>query len=102
MQRGFQDPREIIGDRLREGSLYRLLADHGHEMFPDGYFADLYAGSVKGQPAVAARVMAVAMILQSFEGLSGRERTGPGKNYKHRSSLSARLSSGDKRKPLAA
>jgi cholesterol oxidase len=30
MQRGFQDAREILGDRLREGSLYRPLADHGH------------------------------------------------------------------------
>ncbi|HYZ54488.1 MAG TPA: hypothetical protein VE733_13445 [Streptosporangiaceae bacterium] len=38
---GVQDPREILGDRLREGSLYRLLADHGHQMFPDDYFADL-------------------------------------------------------------
>jgi len=25
------------------GSLYRLLADHGQQIFPDGYFADLYA-----------------------------------------------------------
>jgi hypothetical protein len=31
---GFQDPQEILGDRLREGSLYRLLADHGPVMFP--------------------------------------------------------------------
>ena len=44
VQQGFQDPREILGDRLREGSLYRLLADHGQVMFPDGYFADLYTG----------------------------------------------------------
>ena len=34
VQAGFQDPREILGDRLREGSLYRLLADHGQVMFP--------------------------------------------------------------------
>jgi hypothetical protein len=73
IQRGFQDPREILGDRLREGSLYRLLADHGHEMFPDGYFGDLYTGSVKGRPTVPARVMATVMLLQSFEGLSDRE-----------------------------
>jgi len=73
VQRGFQDPREILGDRLREGSLYRLLADHGQVMFPDGYFADLYAGSARGRPTVPARVMATAMILQSFEGLSDRE-----------------------------
>ena len=73
IQRGFQDPRDILGDRLREGSLYRLLADHGPVMFPDGYFADLYTGSVKGQPTVPARVVATVMVLQAFEGLSDRE-----------------------------
>jgi IS5 family transposase len=72
-QQGFQDPRDILGDRLREGSLYRLLADHGHAMFPDGYFADLYSGSVKGQPTVPARLVATVMVLQAFEGLSDRE-----------------------------
>jgi IS5 family transposase len=72
-QQGFQDPRDILGDRLREGSLYRLLADHGQVMFPDGYFADLYTGSVKGQPTVPARVVATVMVLQAFEGLSDRE-----------------------------
>jgi Transposase domain (DUF772) len=73
VQQGFDDPRVLLGDRLREGSLYRLLADHGHRMFPDGYFADLYSGSVKGRPTVAARVVATVMLLQAFEGLSDRE-----------------------------
>jgi hypothetical protein len=73
VQRGFQDPREILGDRLREGSLYRLLADHGQVMFRDGYFADLYTGSARGRPTVPARVVATVMLLQSFEGLSDRE-----------------------------
>jgi transposase len=72
-QRGFQDPREILGDRLREGSFYRLLADHGQVMFPDGYFADLYAESARGRPTVPARVMATVMLLQAFEGLSDRQ-----------------------------
>lgn len=73
VQQGFDDPRVLLGDRLREGSLYRLLADHGHQIFPDGYFADLYAGSVKGRPTVAARMVATVMLLQAFEGLSDRE-----------------------------
>src|SRR6266480_5859462 len=73
VQLSFQDPREILGDRLREGSLYRLLADHGLVMFPDDYFADLYAGSARGRPTVPARVVATVMLLQSFEGLSDRE-----------------------------
>ena len=71
----FENPGEILGDRLKEGSIYRLLADHGHEMFPDDYFADLYSDSAKGRPTIAARVMATVMLLQSFEGLSDREAT---------------------------
>jgi hypothetical protein len=70
---GFQDPRDILGDRLREGPLYRLLVDHGPVMFPDGYFADLYAEPARGRPTVPARVLATVMLLQAFEGLSDRE-----------------------------
>jgi hypothetical protein len=73
VQQGFDNPRDLLGDRLREGSLYRLLADHGQVMFPDDYFADLYAESAKGRPTVPARVVATVMLLQSFEGLSDRE-----------------------------
>lgn len=73
IQPRFDNPREILGERLKEGSLYRLLADQGHTMFPDDYFADLYTDSAKGRPTIAARVMATVMLLQSFEGLSDRE-----------------------------
>jgi hypothetical protein len=73
VQHGFDDPQVLLGDRLREGSLYRLLADHGHAMFPDDYFADVYTGSARGRPIVAARVVATVMLLQAFEGLSDRE-----------------------------
>ena len=75
VQPRFDNPRGILGDRLREGSLYRLLADHGHQMFPDDYFADCYSSSVKGRPTIPARVMATSMVLQAFEGLSDREAT---------------------------
>src|SRR5208283_3784765 len=75
VQPRFEHPREILGDRLREGSLYRLLADHGQEMFPDDYFADCYTESAKGRPTIPARVMATVMVLQAFEGLSDREAT---------------------------
>jgi hypothetical protein len=75
VQPRFENPREVLGDRLREGSLYRLLADHGHEMFKDDYFADCYTDSVKGRPTIPARVMATVMVLQAFEGLADREAT---------------------------
>jgi hypothetical protein len=45
-QQRFENPRDLLGDRLKLGSIYRLLADHGHVMFGDDYFADLYSGSV--------------------------------------------------------
>jgi hypothetical protein len=72
-QQRFENPRDLLGDRLKPGSIYRLLADHGHEMFPDDYFSDLYSGSVRGRPTIPARVMATVMLLQAFEGLSDRE-----------------------------
>ena len=75
VQPRFESPREILGERLREGSIYRLLADEGHRIFPDDYFADCYSPSVRGRPTVAARVMATTMVLQAHEGLSDREAT---------------------------
>ena len=72
-QARFESPRELLGDRLRQGSIYRLLADEGARIFPDDYFADLYSASARGRPTVPARVLATAMVLQAFEGLSDRE-----------------------------
>src|SRR5487761_2669869 len=74
-QRRFDDPVAVLGDRLKDGSIYKLLAEHGHEMFPDDYFADCYTNSPHGRPTVPARILATAMVLQAFEGLSDREAT---------------------------
>lgn len=70
-QQRFETPRELLGDRLR--GVYRLLADFGARLFPDGYFADLYKDSARGRPTVPARVLATVMILQAHEGLSDQE-----------------------------
>ena len=74
-QRRFDDPVSVLGDRLKDGSIYKLLADHGLEMFPDDYFADCYTNSPHGRPTVPARILATVMVLQAFEGLSDREAT---------------------------
>jgi hypothetical protein len=74
-QRRFDDPVAVLGDRLRDGSIYKLLAEHGHELFGDDYFADLYSNARGGRPTVPARILATVMILQAFEGLSDREAT---------------------------
>jgi hypothetical protein len=71
IQPRFDDPRRLLGDRLR--GIYLLLAEHGGAMFGDEYFADLYTTSRLGRPTIPARVLATVMILQSHEGLSDQE-----------------------------
>lgn len=71
VQQRFEDPRVLLGDRLR--GVYRLLADEGHRLFPDDYFADCYKASRRGRPTVPARVLATVMVLQALEGLSDQE-----------------------------
>jgi Transposase DDE domain/Transposase domain (DUF772) len=69
----FDDAAMLLGDLLGEGSIYRLLAEHGDVLFGDDYFADLFTRSALGRPTVPARVVATVMLLQAFEGLSDRE-----------------------------
>ena len=71
VQPRFEDPRSLLGDRLR--GIYLLLAEHGRAMFGDDYFADLYKSSRLGRPTIPARVLATVMLLQSHEGLSDQE-----------------------------
>ena len=71
VQPRFEDPRSLLGDRLR--GIYLLLAEHGGAMFGDDYFADLYKSSRLGRPTIPARVLATVMLLQSHEGLSDQE-----------------------------
>src|SRR5258707_9935750 len=63
----------LVGDQLVQGSVYRLLAEHGDALFSDEYFADLFKRSALGRPTVPARVVATVMLLQAYEGLSDRE-----------------------------
>jgi len=69
----FEDAARLLGDRLAEGSIYRLLADEGLRMFDDEYFADCFTNSRRGRPTIPARTIATVMLLQSFEGLSDAE-----------------------------
>jgi hypothetical protein len=69
----FDDVMLLLGDQLPEGSIYRLLAEHGAALFGDDYFADLFKPSTRGRPTVPARVVATVMLLQAYEGLSDRE-----------------------------
>lgn len=75
LQTSFEDAAGVLGDALERGSVYRLLAEDGHRLFPDGYFADLFTVSRLGRPTLPARVAATVMLLQAYEGLSDREAT---------------------------
>jgi Transposase domain (DUF772) len=72
-QARFDDAAMLLGEQLKPGSVYRLLAEHGDELFGDDYFADLFKVSRLGRPTVAARTVATVMLLQAHEGLSDGE-----------------------------
>ena len=75
-QGSFDDAALLLADRLAEGSVFRLLAEHGDALFGDDYFADLFKRSPLGRPTVPARTIATVMLLQAHEGLSDREACG--------------------------
>lgn len=54
----FDDAALLLGEELRAGSVYRLLAEHGDQLFGDDYFADLFLRSRLGRPTVAAPTIA--------------------------------------------
>jgi hypothetical protein len=55
----------LLGEQLRSGSVYRLLAELGRELFGDDYFADLFTVARLGRPTVPARTVATVMLLQA-------------------------------------
>ena len=57
--------------RLRPTSLFWLLAETSHRLFPDDAFADLFM--TRGRPSIPPRIVAVVMVLQRVLGLSDRE-----------------------------
>jgi hypothetical protein len=67
----------LLGDRLAEGSIYRLLAEDGAALFGDEYFADLFKCSTLGRPTVPARVTATVMLLQGLRGTLWSRRLWP-------------------------
>ncbi len=67
----FRSTAAFCEERLGATSLYRLLHDACHRLFPDESFADLFAS--RGRRSIPPRLVAVVMVLQRFEGLSDRE-----------------------------
>lgn len=57
--------------QLSASSIYRYLYEHGHRLFPDEAFADLF--KKLGRDSIPPQIVAVVMVLQRLEGLSDRE-----------------------------
>ncbi len=67
----YRSPRELCEEKLSATSIYRLLAEQGHRLFPDEAFADLFEDV--GRRSVPPRIVATVMVLQRIEGASDRE-----------------------------
>ena len=63
--------RAACEERLSEWSIFRLLAEQCHRLFPDEAFADLF--SDVGRSSIPPRIVAVVMVLQRAYGMSDRE-----------------------------
>ncbi len=72
VNRELMDAAALVGHLVRPGTVYALLAEHRHRLFPDEMFEDLFR-SGRGRPSVPADVIATVMILQQLEGLSDRD-----------------------------
>jgi hypothetical protein len=59
-------------DHVRRDSFYGFLALHREELFRDEDFADLYC-SDNGRPSVSPSLLATALLLQAYEGVSDEE-----------------------------
>lgn len=59
-------------DHVRRDSFYGFLALHREELFRDEDFADLYC-SDNGRPSVPPSLLATALLLQAYEGVSDEE-----------------------------
>lgn len=59
-------------DHVRRDSFYSFLASHREELFSDEDFADLYCPD-NGRPSVSPSLLATALLLQAYEGVSDEE-----------------------------
>jgi len=67
----YRSTRAACEARLGDSSVFRLLAQHGHRLFPDEAFADLFTHL--GRRSIPPRIVAVVMVLQRVHDMSDRE-----------------------------
>jgi hypothetical protein len=71
-QSGLEGGEHAYLDHVGRDSFYGFLASHRRELFHDEDFTDLYC-SYNGRPSVPPSLMATALLLQAYEGVSDEE-----------------------------
>src|SRR6202049_5272652 len=67
---------EQIVKRIRKAKLFVFLRQHRHEVFDEAFqqeLASLYREAERGQPPIAPAMLALALILQAYMGISDDE-----------------------------
>jgi hypothetical protein len=70
--RAWTEAARLVLDHVGRDSFYGFLASHRRELFHDEDFIDLYC-SDNGRPSVPPSLMATALLLQAYEGVSDEE-----------------------------
>jgi hypothetical protein len=67
---------ELIVKKIRKAKLFIFLRQHRHELFDEVFqreLASLYREAKRGQPPVAPAMLALALILEAYTGVSDDE-----------------------------
>jgi transposase len=73
-QRGLFEADTLYTDYVGRGTFYGWLAAQRDELFPDELFLSLYVAGW-GRPSVPPSLLATALLLQTYEGISDEEAT---------------------------
>src|SRR5262249_9593012 len=73
-QRGLFEADTLYGDFVGQRTFYGYLASKRDELFRDDEFAQLYC-SDNGRPSVPPSLLATALVLQTYDGVSDEEAT---------------------------
>ena len=73
-QQGMFEADTLYGDFVGQRTFYGYLASQRYELFRDADFAELYSRD-KGRPSVPPSLLATALVLQTYDGVSDDEAT---------------------------
>ena len=68
---------EYVVKRIRKAKLFVFLRQHRHELLDEAFqheLASLYREAERGQPPIAPAMLALALILQAYMGISDDAR----------------------------